>query len=121
MLLMLMFYLAFLSHVLFLSCSCCSSYCPSLSNIPFSSLFPDCPSMPLPPELEELVGALHRVQSCLSDAQSQEDVELVLQLLRQDDFQNAFSIHAAVAHQMSHGCPCSPLTAQARNLCQEVG
>ncbi|XP_062324343.1 MAGUK p55 subfamily member 5b isoform X2 [Osmerus eperlanus] len=71
-------------------------------------------------ELEELVGALHRVQSCLSDAQSQEDVDLVLQLLRQDDFQNAFSIHAAVAQQMSHGCPRSPLTAQARNLCQEV-
>ena len=93
--------LAFLSHVHFLSCSCRSFNCPSLSNIPLSSLFPDCPSISLPPELEELVGALHRAQSCLSDAQSQEDVDLVLQLLRQDDFQNAFSIHAAVAQQMS--------------------
>lgn len=71
-------------------------------------------------ELEEFVQALKWVQRCLTDAQSQQDVELVLQLLIREDFRNAYTIHSAVAQQMSRVSPTSPLTAQALGLCQEV-
>ncbi|XP_041721666.2 protein PALS1-like [Coregonus clupeaformis] len=72
-------------------------------------------------ELEELLEALRRVQSCLVDAQSQADVALVLGLLRKEDFQSAFAIHSAVSQQMQpRGSPPLPLTAQARSLYQEV-
>ncbi|XP_071775171.1 MAGUK p55 subfamily member 5b isoform X1 [Centroberyx gerrardi] len=71
-------------------------------------------------ELEELLQALKWVQRCLTDAQSQQDAELVLQLLTREDFRNAYTIHGAVAQQMSRVGPTSPLTAQAQGLCQEV-
>ncbi|KAM6954550.1 MAGUK p55 subfamily member 5b [Aplochiton taeniatus] len=71
-------------------------------------------------ELAELLGALRRVQGCLEDAQSQEDVKLVYQLLNQDDFQSAFAVHSAVTQQMSRAGHTSPITAQAQGLCHEV-
>ncbi|XP_071226620.1 protein PALS1-like [Salvelinus alpinus] len=72
-------------------------------------------------ELEDLLEALRRVQSCLVDAQSQADVALVLGLLHKEDFQSAFAIHSAVAQQMQpRGSQPLPLTAQARSLYQEV-
>uniref|UniRef100_A0A8C7RSC8 Protein PALS1 n=1 Tax=Oncorhynchus mykiss TaxID=8022 RepID=A0A8C7RSC8_ONCMY len=72
-------------------------------------------------ELEELLEALRRVQSCLVDAQSQADVALVLGLLHKEDFQSAFAVHSAVAQQMQpRGSPPLPLTAKARSLYQEV-
>lgn len=60
-------------------------------------------------------------QHCLTDAQSQQDVELVMQLLVAEDFRNAYSIFAAVSQQKSRVSPTSPLTVQAEDLCQEVG
>ncbi|XP_047429257.1 MAGUK p55 subfamily member 5b isoform X1 [Mugil cephalus] len=71
-------------------------------------------------ELEELLQALKWVQHCLTDAQSQQDVELITQLLAKEDFRNAYTIYSAVSQQMSRVSPTSPLTAQAQDLCQEV-
>ncbi|XP_053301017.1 MAGUK p55 subfamily member 5b isoform X1 [Pleuronectes platessa] len=71
-------------------------------------------------ELEELLQALKWMQQCLTDTQSQQDVELIMQLLAKDDFKNAYSIFNAVSQQMSRATPTSPLTAQAQDLCVEV-
>ncbi|KAJ8009294.1 hypothetical protein DPEC_G00087400 [Dallia pectoralis] len=72
-------------------------------------------------ELDVLLEALRRVQSCLEDAQSQADVALVLSLLHREDFQNAFAIHSAVSQQLQpHDNPYSPVTNQAHGLYQEV-
>ncbi|KAG9336076.1 hypothetical protein JZ751_002423 [Albula glossodonta] len=71
-------------------------------------------------ELEDLLMSLKQVQHCLSDAQSQEDVALVLQLVQKTDFQKAFSIHNAVAVHMNRPSPPFPLTARAQGLTQEV-
>ncbi|XP_040920175.1 MAGUK p55 subfamily member 5b isoform X2 [Toxotes jaculatrix] len=71
-------------------------------------------------ELEELLQALKWMQQCLTDAQSQQDVELIMQLLAKEDFRNAYTIYSAVAQQMNRVSPTSPLTAQAQDLCQEV-
>lgn len=71
-------------------------------------------------ELEELLQALKWVQHCLTDAQSQQDVELIAQLLAKEDFRNAYTIFSAVSQQKSRVSPTSPLTAQAEDLCQEV-
>ncbi|XP_028253342.1 MAGUK p55 subfamily member 5b isoform X2 [Parambassis ranga] len=71
-------------------------------------------------DLEELLQALKWAQHCLTDAQSQQDVELVTQLVAKDDFKNAYTIYNAVSQQMSKVCPTSPLTAQAQDLCLEV-
>ncbi|XP_061096265.1 protein PALS1 isoform X1 [Conger conger] len=71
-------------------------------------------------ELEDLLMSLKQVQHCLSDAQSQEDVALVLQLVQKSDFQKAFGIHNAVALHMNRPSPPFPLTAQAQGLAQEV-
>ncbi|XP_070705187.1 MAGUK p55 subfamily member 5b isoform X2 [Pempheris klunzingeri] len=71
-------------------------------------------------ELEELLQALKWVQHCLTDAQSQQDVELIMQLVAKEDFRNAYTIYTAVSQQMSRVSPTSPLTAQAKDLCQEV-
>lgn len=71
-------------------------------------------------ELEEMLQALKWVQSCLTDPQSQQDVELLLQLLAKDDFRNAYTIYSAVSQQMTKVNPTSPLTVQAQDLCQEV-
>ncbi|XP_026196453.1 MAGUK p55 subfamily member 5b isoform X1 [Anabas testudineus] len=71
-------------------------------------------------ELEELMQALKWVQQCLTDAQSQQDVDLIMQLLAKEDFRNAYAIYCAVSQQMSRVSPTSPLTSQAQDLCQEV-
>ncbi|XP_034435608.1 MAGUK p55 subfamily member 5b isoform X1 [Hippoglossus hippoglossus] len=71
-------------------------------------------------ELEELLQALKWMQQCLTDTQSQQDVELIMQLLAKEDFKNAYSIFSAVSQQMSRATPTSPLTAQAQDLCVEV-
>ncbi|XP_053489608.1 protein PALS1 [Ictalurus furcatus] len=71
-------------------------------------------------ELEELLMSLKQVQHCLGDAQSQEDVELVLQLVQKPDFQKAFNIHNAVALHMNQPSPPFPLTDRAQSLVHEV-
>ncbi|KAM9339508.1 MAGUK p55 subfamily member 5b [Symphorus nematophorus] len=71
-------------------------------------------------ELEELLQALKWAQHCLTDAQSQQDVELIMQLLAKEDFRNAYTIYSAVSQQRSRVSPNSPLTVQAEDLCQEV-
>uniref|UniRef100_A0A3P8SMS9 Protein PALS1 n=1 Tax=Amphiprion percula TaxID=161767 RepID=A0A3P8SMS9_AMPPE len=71
-------------------------------------------------DLEELLQALKWVQLCLADAQSQQDVELIMQLLTKEDFRNAYTIYSIVSQQMSRVSPTSSLTAQAQDLCQEV-
>lgn len=75
----------------------------------------------LPPELEELQQALKWTQLCLTDSQSQQDVDMIMQLLVTEDFRNAFNIYTAVSQQKSRVSPTSPLTVQAEDLCQEVG
>uniref|UniRef100_A0AAZ3Q356 Protein PALS1 n=1 Tax=Oncorhynchus tshawytscha TaxID=74940 RepID=A0AAZ3Q356_ONCTS len=95
-----------------------------IDNPTFEAIEPNQPLCLSPspsPELEELLEALRRVQSCLVDAQSQADVALVLGLLHKEDFQSAFAVHSAVAQQMQpRGSPPLPLTAQARSLYHEV-
>uniref|UniRef100_A0A668UIB9 Protein PALS1 n=1 Tax=Oreochromis aureus TaxID=47969 RepID=A0A668UIB9_OREAU len=71
-------------------------------------------------ELEELLQTLKWVQHCLTDAQSQQDVELITQLLTKEDFRTAYSIYSAVSQQMSRVSPTPPLTSQAQDLCLEV-
>ncbi|XP_029984317.1 MAGUK p55 subfamily member 5b isoform X2 [Sphaeramia orbicularis] len=71
-------------------------------------------------ELEELLQALKWAQHSLTDAQSQQDVELLLQLLAKEDFRNSYNIYTVVSQQMNRVSPTSPLTAQAQDLCQEV-
>ncbi|XP_017158997.1 MAGUK p55 subfamily member 5-A-like [Poecilia reticulata] len=71
-------------------------------------------------ELEELLLSLKQVRSCLSDQQSQNDVELVLALLSKSDFQSALRIHNAVASSMQQPTPPFPLTQQALPLALEV-
>ncbi|KAM7367732.1 hypothetical protein PAMP_014012 [Pampus punctatissimus] len=70
--------------------------------------------------LEELLQALNWVQHCLTDTQSQQDVELVLQFLAKEDFRNAYTLYSVVSQQMNRVNPSSPLTVQAQDLCQEV-
>ncbi|XP_072218509.1 MAGUK p55 subfamily member 5b [Leuresthes tenuis] len=71
-------------------------------------------------ELEELLQALRLAQHCLNDTQSQQDVDLIMQLLTKEEFKTAYSIYTALSQQMSRVSPTSPLTAQAQDLCQEV-
>lgn len=71
-------------------------------------------------ELEDLLMSLKQVQHCLNDSQSQEDMELVLQLVQKPDFQKAFNIHNAVAHYMNRPSPPFPLMDHAQTLTQEV-
>ncbi|XP_031178370.1 MAGUK p55 subfamily member 5b isoform X1 [Sander lucioperca] len=71
-------------------------------------------------ELADLLQALKWAQHCLTDAQSQQDAELIMQLLAKEDFRNAYTIYSAVSQQMTKVSPTSPLTAQAEDLCQEV-
>ncbi|XP_034018027.1 MAGUK p55 subfamily member 5b [Thalassophryne amazonica] len=78
-----------------------------------------CPAEPVI-ELEELLQAVRCAQRCLTDDQSQHDVEVLLQLLTKEDFQNAYAVYSAVSQQMSRVSPTSPLTVQAQDLCQEV-
>lgn len=71
-------------------------------------------------ELEELLQALKWMQNCLHDAQSQQDVELIMQLLAKEEFRKAYMIYSAVSQQLSRASPTSPLTSQAQDLCQQV-
>ncbi|KAM4625211.1 protein PALS1 [Polymixia lowei] len=71
-------------------------------------------------ELEELLLSLKQVQGCLSDPQSQSDIELVLALLHKSDFQSALRIHNAVANSMHQPSPPYPHTHQALQLTMEV-
>ncbi|KAM4540213.1 protein PALS1 isoform 1-T1 [Fundulus diaphanus] len=71
-------------------------------------------------ELEELLLSLKQVRGCLSDPQSQSDVELVLALLNKSDFQSALKIHNAVASSMHQPTPPFPQTQQAHPLTMEV-
>uniref|UniRef100_A0A3P9J0Z4 Protein PALS1 n=1 Tax=Oryzias latipes TaxID=8090 RepID=A0A3P9J0Z4_ORYLA len=72
------------------------------------------------PELQELLLSLKQVQGCLSDQQSQNDIELVLALLNKSDFQSALKIHNAVAASMHRPSPPFPHTQQALPLAMEV-
>ncbi|XP_077443010.1 MAGUK p55 subfamily member 5b [Stigmatopora argus] len=71
-------------------------------------------------ELEDLLQAVKWVQQSLTDAQSQQDAELLLQLLANDDFKCAYSIYTVVSQKMNRVNPTSPLTVQAQDLCLEV-
>uniref|UniRef100_A0A8C2ZC73 Protein PALS1 n=1 Tax=Cyclopterus lumpus TaxID=8103 RepID=A0A8C2ZC73_CYCLU len=73
-----------------------------------------------PLELEELLLSLKQVRGCLSDQQSQHDVELVYALLNKSDFQSALKIHNAVATSMHRPSPPYPHTHQALQLALEV-
>uniref|UniRef100_A0A3P8S0X7 Protein PALS1 n=1 Tax=Amphiprion percula TaxID=161767 RepID=A0A3P8S0X7_AMPPE len=70
-------------------------------------------------ELEELLLSLKQVRGCLSDQQSQNDIELVLALLNKSDFQSALKIHNAVATSMHRPSPPYPHTQQALPLAME--
>uniref|UniRef100_A0A671KUD7 Protein PALS1 n=1 Tax=Sinocyclocheilus anshuiensis TaxID=1608454 RepID=A0A671KUD7_9TELE len=71
-------------------------------------------------ELEDLLMSLKQVQHSLNDSQSQEDIELVLQLVQKPDFQKAFNIHNAVAHYMNRPSPPYPMMDHAQGLAQEA-
>uniref|UniRef100_A0AAY4BAG8 Protein PALS1 n=1 Tax=Denticeps clupeoides TaxID=299321 RepID=A0AAY4BAG8_9TELE len=71
-------------------------------------------------ELEDLLMSLKQVQHCLGDAQSQEDVEAVLQLVQKNDFQKAFTIHNSVALYMNRASPPYPVTDRAQSLALEA-
>ncbi|KAM4713588.1 MAGUK p55 subfamily member 5b isoform 2-T2 [Anableps anableps] len=71
-------------------------------------------------ELEELLQVLKWVQHSLNDSQSQQDVEMIMQLLAKEEFRNAYTIYSVLSQQMSRVTPTSPLTVQAQDLCQEV-
>ncbi|XP_077422472.1 protein PALS1 [Vanacampus margaritifer] len=71
-------------------------------------------------ELEELLLSLKQVRGCLSDQQSQNDIELVLALLNKSDFQSALKIHNGVANTMHRPSPPYPQTHQALQLALEV-
>uniref|UniRef100_A0A8C1BCV1 Protein PALS1 n=2 Tax=Cyprinus carpio TaxID=7962 RepID=A0A8C1BCV1_CYPCA len=71
-------------------------------------------------ELEDLLMSLKQVQHSLNDSQSQDDIELVLQLVQKPDFQKAFNIHNAVAHYMNRPSPPYPMMDHAQSLAQEA-
>lgn len=70
--------------------------------------------------MEEWQQALKWTLHCLDDVQSQQDVELIMQLLSTEDFRVAYSVYTTVSQQKSRVSPTSPLTVQAEDLCQEV-
>ncbi|KAM3851482.1 protein PALS1 isoform 2-T2 [Vipera latastei] len=71
-------------------------------------------------EVDELLGSLKHVQHTLIDPQSQEEIALILQLVQNTDFQNAFKIHNAVTVHMNKASPPYPLISNAQELAQEV-
>ncbi|KAL6486693.1 hypothetical protein MHYP_G00060850 [Metynnis hypsauchen] len=71
-------------------------------------------------ELDDLLQSLQRVQYSLSDAESQADVQVVMELLQQSEFQQAFSMHSSVALGVRAINPPYPITARAQQLCYEV-
>lgn len=70
--------------------------------------------------MEEWQQALKWTLRCLTDVQSQQDVELIMHLISTEDFRAAYSVYKAVSQQKSRVSPTSPLTVQAEDLCQEV-
>lgn len=70
--------------------------------------------------MEDLFSSLKHIQHTLVDSQSQEDISLLLQLVQNKDFQNAFKIHNAVTVHMSKASPPFPLISNAQDLAQEV-
>uniref|UniRef100_A0A8C3EXR5 Protein PALS1 n=1 Tax=Corvus moneduloides TaxID=1196302 RepID=A0A8C3EXR5_CORMO len=71
-------------------------------------------------EVEELLNSLKHIQHVLVDPQSQEDISLILQLVQNSDFQNAFKIHNAVTVHMNKASPPYPLSSNAQELAQEA-
>ncbi|XP_070787352.1 protein PALS1 isoform X2 [Pituophis catenifer annectens] len=71
-------------------------------------------------EVDELLCSLKHVQHTLIDPQSQEEISLILQLVQNTDFQNAFKIHNAVTVHMNKASPPYPLISNAQELAQEV-
>ncbi|KAI4877565.1 hypothetical protein NFI96_028592 [Prochilodus magdalenae] len=71
-------------------------------------------------ELDDLLQSLQRVRYSLSDAESQADVQVVMELLQQSEFQQAFSMHSTVALGVRAINPPYPITARAQHLCHEV-
>lgn len=71
-------------------------------------------------EVEDLFTSLKHIQHTLVDSQSQEDISLLLQLIQNKDFQNAFKIHNAVTVHMNKASPPFPLISSAQDLAQEV-
>lgn len=71
-------------------------------------------------EVEDLLCSLKEIQHTLEDSQSKEDLFLLLQLVQNKDFQNAFRIHNAVAVHMNKASPPYPLIPNAQELTQEV-
>ncbi|KAM6466765.1 protein PALS1 isoform 1-T4 [Liasis olivaceus] len=71
-------------------------------------------------EVDELLSSLKHVQHTLIDPQSQEEIALILQLVQNTDFQNAFKIHNAVTVHMNKASPPYPLISNAQELAQEV-
>nr|XP_042705257.1 protein PALS1 isoform X3 [Chrysemys picta bellii] len=71
-------------------------------------------------EVEELLASLKHIQHTLVDPQSQEDLSLILQLVQNTDFQNAFKIHNAVTVHMNKASPPYPLISNAQELAQEA-
>ncbi|KAF3831069.1 hypothetical protein GH733_002307 [Mirounga leonina] len=71
-------------------------------------------------EVEDLFSSLKHIQHTLVDSQSQEDISLLLQLVQNKDFQNAFKIHNAVTVHMNKASPPFPLISSAQDLAQEA-
>uniref|UniRef100_A0A8C1V968 Protein PALS1 n=1 Tax=Cyprinus carpio TaxID=7962 RepID=A0A8C1V968_CYPCA len=71
-------------------------------------------------DLDDLLDSLQHLQLCLTDAESQRDVGLLLELLLRSDFQQAFIMHRSVAQSMRRLCLPLPLTAHAQQLRDEV-
>ncbi|XP_029454727.1 MAGUK p55 subfamily member 5 [Rhinatrema bivittatum] len=71
-------------------------------------------------DVEDLLSSLKHIQHSLVDSQSQEDACLLLQLIHNTDFQNAFKIHNAVAVHMNKASPPYPLTSSVQELTHEV-
>ncbi|EPY79733.1 membrane protein, palmitoylated 5 isoform 2-like protein [Camelus ferus] len=71
-------------------------------------------------EVEDLFSSLKHIQHTLVDSQSQEDISLLLQLVQNKDFQNAFKIHNAVTVHMNKASPPFPLISNAQDLAQEA-
>ncbi|XP_077075606.1 MAGUK p55 subfamily member 5b isoform X3 [Siphateles boraxobius] len=71
-------------------------------------------------ELEDLLDSLQCLHLCLTDAESQEDLHLLVELLLQKDFRQAFIMHRSVALGMRRLCPPYPLTTHAQQLRDEV-
>lgn len=71
-------------------------------------------------ELNDLLQSLQRVRYSLGDAESQADVQVVMELLQQSEFQQAFSMHSALALGLRAVNPPYPITPRAQHLCHEV-